>query len=118
MSMFQRTVALTANQNSRDILSQILGYPYVASRPMGLNIAFNSELAGVLFSVQVGAAGGELVTFVDDMQPLVKQAFGINPDDFVMGLVPILAGQQLLIPVRETAAGTPEIFITIIPQFA
>lgn len=116
--MFQRSVALTANQNTRDLLSQVLGYPFTASRPMALVGGVVASAAQFVFGFEVNVGGGNVVSYVNEMQPSTANRFPINPDDFTVGPIPLMPGQQLLMPVRETAGATPTVFITLVPKFA
>lgn len=115
--MFQRSVALTANQNTRDLLSQILGYPYVAAQPMAVTGGVVGSAADFVFGFSVNVGGGNVQDYVNEMQPSTQNRFPINPDDFTVGPIPLLPGQQLLMPVREINGNTPTVFVTLIPQY-
>lgn len=112
MGMFQRSVALTANQFSEDILSTILGFPYVASRNQVVQIALNSSSgAGQFCDVMVGAND-----IAQNIQPSAINRFGQFPQDFTIGPMGMFMGNQLKIRVRETAGATPTLFISILDK--
>lgn len=110
MQVFQRSVALTALQFSQDILTQILGFPYVASQNQVVTIGLtSSSAAGQFVDILVGAND-----IAENIQPSGANRFPINPDDFTIGPIGMMAGNQLKIRVRETASATPTLFIGII----
>jgi len=110
MAMFQRSVALTALQFSEDILSQILGFPYVARRNQVVRIALNSSTAvGQFIDVIVGAND-----IAQNVQPSGANRFGLANEDFTIGPFGMTQGDQLKLRVRETAGATPTLFISVI----
>jgi hypothetical protein len=108
--LWQRSVTLTASTNVADILSSIQGYPYVASYNQAVTIALN-------LSAQTGQFADVIVAqriFAENIQPNAANRWPLNPDDFLLGPYPMLRGEQLKIPIRETAAATPTLFIAIL----
>jgi hypothetical protein len=107
---FQRSVVLTALQFSEDLLSEVLGFPFVARRNQVINMGLTSSSAAGQFIDVIVSANDVAQNF----QPSGANRFPVNPDDFVLGPFGMLSGDQLKLRVRETAGATPTLFIAII----